>query len=142
MPESDPSPDDRPSPIAWPKFQFSLRSQLIAVAIVAVILGLFVTVGQSFAQLAYYGILGCLLPTPLVICALFGSGELRTFSIGSLVPWLTFVHPQPLTIASQYRTPVSLFGLMLGSAVFMLILAVACGVLAVATRRWIERNWT
>ena len=71
MPESDPSPDDRPSPIAWPKFQFSLRSQLIAVAIVAVILGLFVTVGQSFAQLAYYGILGCLLPTPLVICAIW-----------------------------------------------------------------------
>jgi hypothetical protein len=69
--------------------------------------------------------LWCVLPTPFVICALFGRGDVRAFAIGGLVPWLTYFRGAPGN----------------GELLFSLvIMAPICGVVAVATFRWVQRR--
>jgi hypothetical protein len=132
-------------PDTLPRFQFSLRSQMIAVTVVAVLLGLGVVGGDRAAWVLFYAIVYCLVPTPLIIAAIFGHGELRTFSVGALVPWISAwsrVTPLPLILYPQNLTLGALLGLMVGSAVFMAVMAAACGALAVAVQRWLKRTGT
>jgi hypothetical protein len=140
MTDSEDSPLEPPSPR---RFQFSLRAQMVAVTTVAVVLGLLVVLGQTVGWMLFYAIVYCLLPTPLVIGALFGRGELRTFAIGALVPWIVMGR-QPLpvypTLRSAGSSPAQAVAWMVGSTFFMVIVGAGCGVLAVATRRWIERS--
>jgi hypothetical protein len=144
MSDSHPKSEDRPAPpeIVWPKFQFSLRSQLILVTVVGIMLGLFVVLGPVVTWSLFYGLIYCLIPTPLIVGALFGRGEVRTFSIGALVPWIgqSTNGSYPLYATSAAPSSGAVFGIMLGITSFMLITSLACGVLAVFTRRWMDRN--
>jgi hypothetical protein len=112
------------------RFQFSLRGMLIAVAIVAVLLGAFAVLSDLFAWImivfAWY-----VVPTPLVICALFGRGDIRTFSIGAIIPWLSGWFNGPLNRI--------LFGGPIGLLISLVCTGAICGAIALATRRWIER---
>ena len=127
MPKSDPITDSRSQrPIlSLPRFQFSLAWLLIAVTIVAVALGLAVTVG-SFVSAVLFAVICCVLPTPLVICAIFARGDVQAFAIGALVPWATLFAWAP------GNSPF-VFGVGLA------VMATTCGALAVATRRLIRR---
>jgi hypothetical protein len=141
MPNStEPSPRE----FTLPRFRFSLRAQMILVTAVALILGLFAAGGWQIAWVLLHGLVYCLAPTPLVIIALFGRGELRTFSIGALVPWVGAWTQSPPSFALVYNPGLSalqMFGWMLGSTIFMLVSSVACGVLAVFTTRWIAKTF-
>ena len=67
----------------------------------------------------------CVLPTPLVICAIFGRGDIQAFAIGALVPWADAAFP--VRVADR-RSGCSILPLM-------------CGMLAVARRRWLRLSW-
>jgi hypothetical protein len=109
-----------------PKFQFSLAWLMIAVTVVALALALAHLVGD-FLGLMLFAAVCCILPTPLVICAIFARGDLQAFAIGALIPWFTLY------------TWMSNSG-SLSIAVWLVFLPAICGALAVATRRWIERH--
>jgi hypothetical protein len=140
MPEStEPSRAE----ISLPRFQFSLRAQMILVTAIAVILGLFVAGGWQIAWVLLHGLVYCLVPTPLVIIALFGRGELRTFSIGALVPWVgawTQSPPSFLMVYNPGLSALQMFGWMIGSTIFLLVTSAGCGALAVFTMRWMAKT--
>jgi hypothetical protein len=102
-----------------PRFQFSLAWLLIAIIIVAIAIGMGSSVRDFIGSLLFVSFC-CVLPTPFVIAAIFGRGDIQTFAIGALVPWLT------------------LLPWMSSMAVWLLILPVVCGTLAVVTRRWLR----
>jgi hypothetical protein len=121
------------------RFQFSLRAQMIAVTAIAVVLGLSVLLGTVVIYTLFVGVMYCLVPTPLVIAAIFAQGDLRAFLIGALIPWIILGrYPVfPLTPIASMST-VQLFGHMVLSTVLLLFAAALCGALAMATRRWIK----
>lgn len=121
-------PPTRPSGphAARPRFQFSLKWLLVAVTAVAVLLALGSLLGYGVWWIVYL-VVFCVVPTPLLIVAIFGSDDYRAFSIGALVPWFAmwFEGMQ--------------FGLV-GGAAWVLLGGGACGAVAVVTRRWIARQ--
>jgi hypothetical protein len=125
MPESDSSrsqPTRRSLPLPW--FQFSLARLMIVVAGLAVLLFVATRIG-SFVQVVLFSLVTCVVPTPLVICAVFGRGDVRAFSLGALNPWV-------VSIALRFPGPYE-------GTFFQMIWLVAmggiCGVIAVFTRR-------
>ena len=72
-----------------PRFQFSLRNMLIAVAVLAMLLGLFAVVGGHPRVATWPLFFVWILPTPLVVAAVYTRGDIRAFSIGALVPWVS-----------------------------------------------------
>jgi len=140
--ETDAS-DPSASPHQAPRFQFSLAWLLIAVTVVAVLLG----VGQWFSPtvLAYVGslllsaVLGCILPTPFVVAALFARGDVRAFSIGALVPWIVNRGVLPMSAMYGYSSSLSGWVWIVGIIGYMLLTAAVCGVVAVVGYRMIRR---
>jgi hypothetical protein len=139
MSDSDASsPDPMLPPDRIPPLQFSLAWLLMAVTLVAVLLGLSqTTAGFSIVASMLSALVEGVLPAALVICALFGRGELRTFSIGALVPWLvTRPYPQ-LAVGigriSDWWSVIVVWG-------FTLVTAAASGAVAVVAYRWIQRH--
>ena len=98
---------------------------MVTVTIVAVVLGLGSSLGSFFSEVLYLAIC-CVVPTPLVICVVFGRGYVRAFAIGALIPWIVLL---PLGSRS-----VSLFIVALA-----LVLSATCGMIAAGTWRWIRR---
>jgi hypothetical protein len=118
MPEPDNSPTR--SSRRWlplPRFQFSLAWFLIAVTVVAILMGFASSFREFIGSLVFVTVC-CVLPTPFVIAAIFGRGDIQTFAIGALVPWLT------------------LLPWMSSMAIWLVVLPLVCGTLAVITRRW------
>jgi hypothetical protein len=103
---------------------------LIAVAVVALLLGLSAVAGGLLAWLLA-SFVYCVLPTPLAVAAVYGRDDLRAFSIGALVPWVSFWACGPAAN--------SLLGVF-ESTLWLLAMGVLCGMVAVASRRWIERG--
>ena len=119
---ADPNTSPSRSTRRWlplPRFQFSLAWLLIAVAVVAIALG-FASSFRSFIGSLLFVSACCVLPTPFVIAAIFGRGDIQSFAIGALVPWLT------------------LLPWMSSMAIWLLVLPIICGTLAVITRRWLR----
>jgi hypothetical protein len=102
-----------------PRFRFSLAWLLIAVAVAAVVMG-FASSFRDFIGSLLFVTVTCLLPTPFVIAAIFGRGDIQSFSIGALVPW------------------VMLIPWMSSMVIWLLVLPLICGTLAVLTRRWLR----
>ncbi len=143
--EPQPAPDASDPvlpPRRKPPFQFSLAWLLIAVTAVAVLLGIGQMVGPTIVEFVgttlYAIVVGCVLPTPFVVAALFARGNARVFSIGALVPWIVTRGSLPVYIAYQPRWPGWI--LIVGSTVFMVVAAAVCGVVAVVAWRWIQRR--
>jgi hypothetical protein len=109
------------------KFQFSLHQLLVATALVAVVLA----IGFS----AWAGLLAAfffwMLPTPLVVAAVYGRGEIRTAAIGALVPIVPAILRGPWDPAQRS---------LLMSVLWMAFSAAICGAVAVVTRRWLIRR--
>jgi hypothetical protein len=94
---------------------------LIIVTAVAIFLGLAVSLGAVLLA----SLVWCVLPTPLVICALFDRGDRQAFSIGALIPWLELL---------VFRFP-AIDG-FIALTVWLLVTGAVCGAIAVVTRRW------
>jgi hypothetical protein len=132
-----PLPDGTP-----PRFQFSLAWLLIAVTVVAVLLGFSQLFNRAIIEAVggtlLTAIVGCILPTPLVVAALFARGDVRVFSIGALVPWIMNRGVPLYTYAYRPSWPVWI--LLAGSTIYILVTAAFCGFVAVAACRWIQRR--
>jgi len=117
MPPSDPR-----RPARWPllpRFQFSLGWLLIAVAVVAIVLGIAASF-RDFVGAIFIAFVCGVLPTPFVIALIYGRGDVRVFAIGALVPWVGMI-PMGYTMT-----------------IWLLILPVISGVVAVVSRRAIQ----
>jgi hypothetical protein len=68
----------------------------------------------------------CVLPTPLVICALFDRGERQAFAIGALIPWIELFILRFPSIDSYIVLTV-----------WLLVVGAVCGTIAALTRRWV-----
>src|SRR4051794_9866202 len=91
------SRDSRPL-FSLPRFQYSLGRLLVAIALIAIVLFLATHVG-SFIEMVFFPTTACIIPTPFVIGAIYGRGDIRAFSIGALVPWIAAItvhYPGPL----------------------------------------------
>jgi hypothetical protein len=128
MPKTEPTTNTRSSrpTVSLPRFRFSLAWLLICVTIVAIALGLSVTLGSLVATLLF-AIVSCVLPTPLLICAIFARGDAQAFAIGALIPWWTL---------STWLPNAS----SLSMAIWLLVMGTTCGAVAVVTRRLIRRG--
>jgi hypothetical protein len=109
-----------------PKLQFSLAGLMILMTAAAILLGLAVSI-TGLVPMLLASLVWCVLPTPLVICAIFGRGEIRAFAVGGLIPWLLLLRNIPP-------------GPALLVPVWLLIMPVVCGAIAVATYRWLRRD--
>ncbi len=114
-----------------PRFQFSLRWLLVVVTIVAVLLGLSMIFGHAISQISAI-VLFVVFPTPLLVAIIYSRGDMRTFSIGAVVPWVSLIGNGPPTSAD--------WGDFLGLGIWLFFIGGVCGAVAVATRRWIERH--
>jgi hypothetical protein len=120
-----PDPDRTSSRSIWPRWlllprlRHSLVWLLIAVTAAAIVLG-FASTFRDFVSSLLFVSVCCVLPTPFVTAAIFGRGDLQSFAIGALVPWLTLL-PWMSTMA-----------------LWLVILPIICGTLAVITRRWLR----
>jgi hypothetical protein len=126
MAKSDSNVESRPrrSIFSLPRFQFSLGWMLICVTLIAVALGLSITIGSLVATLLF-AIVYCVLPTPLLIFAIFARGDSQAFAIGALIPWWTLQNWMPG--ASSFS-----------SAIWLLVMCSVCGTVGAITRRWIR----
>ncbi len=119
---SDPFPSSAPPSrrsFLLPKFQFNLVWLLVAIVVLFLAMG----AASSFRDLVgslFFVSVCCVLPTPLVVAAIFGRGDIQSFAIGALVPWFTLL-PWMSTMA-----------------MWLLILPLICGTIAVVTRRWLR----
>src|SRR5207237_935330 len=129
MPKLDPTSNQESRRLfALPRFQFSLAKLMIAVTVIAILIFLATSVG-SFIEMVFFTITACIIPTPFVIGAIYGRGDIRAFSIGALVPWVA-------AITVHYPGPLA----ALLELIWMLTTGTICGVLAVVTRRFIARD--
>jgi hypothetical protein len=112
------------SKVPLPRFRFSLAWLLMCVTIVALAFGLSVTLGSLVATLLF-AMVYCVLPTPLLICAVFARGDVQAFAIGALIPWWTL---------STWLPNASSFAM----AIWLLVMCTVCGVVGMVTRRWIR----
>ncbi len=102
-----------------PRFQFNFTWLAIAVIAAVLLMGVATSFRDFIGSLLFVSVC-CVLPTPFLIAAIFGRGDIQSFAIGALVPWLT------------------LLPWMSSMAIWLLILPVICGTLAVVTRRWLR----
>jgi hypothetical protein len=109
-------------------FRFSLKWLMIALTITCVLLFLSVSI-SDFVPTTLAFAFWCIIPTPIVVIAIYGRGDQQAFAIGALVPWVT------LTL---FRTPVEFA--FFTALFWMLPMCALCGLLAAATRRWIQVN--
>jgi len=113
-----------------PRFQFSLKWLLVAVAIAALLLALAgVPAGQGIVGLCLSLLVRGLIPTAAVVAAIDGRGELQAFAIGAAVA--------SVPILTAEIGPIR-FGELITGLIWQVFVVGICGVVAVLTRRWIE----
>jgi hypothetical protein len=114
-----------------PRLQFSLRGMLIAVAVLAVLIWLSTAVAGLLLWVTW-SLVYLLLPTPFVIAAVYTRGDIQAFAIGVLVPWVaSWGSGRP-----GGGTLLSLIAL----ALWFVVMGGICGIVAVASRRWLDRT--
>jgi hypothetical protein len=101
---------------------------MVAVTAAAVALFVYVTF-SGIIQLAVASVLLCIVPTPIVVFAIYARGDLQSLAIGALIPWVVLI---------AQDSPV--FNSYLLMFIWLLPMSAMCGVLAVAIRRWLHWN--
>jgi hypothetical protein len=98
---------------------------MVAITVVCVVL--FLLTLDDFLEIAVASIVWCIIPTPLVIAALFARGDVQAFAIGAVIPWATFIL---LRLPSEAS--------FIAASIWLIPMCVICGVIAAVTRRWID----
>jgi hypothetical protein len=101
---------------------------MVVVTVACIVLFLTVSLGGYIGFLLVW-LVCCLVPTPFVVFAIFARGDLQTFSIGALIPWVMF-------IIFQFPNTMS----PLGGVLWLLPMSAVCGVVAAVCRRWLEAS--
>lgn len=133
-PESRPRTPLFPAQFSLPRVQFSLRWLLLAMTMVAILLGITVIVGDTIVYFLYLAITVCLLPTPLLIGIIFGRGDVRAFSVGAILPWVALwanLTPDLPGHWFMWRAVIM--------TMFLVFTGMMCGLFAVVSRRLVER---
>jgi hypothetical protein len=102
-----------------PRLRFSFAWLLIAVLFAAIVVS-FASSFRDFIGSLLFVTVTCVLPTPFVIAAIYARGDIQSFAIGALVPWLMLIP------------------WMSSMAIWLVVLPLICGTLAVVTRRWLR----
>jgi hypothetical protein len=128
MTMNEPNADGRDNvffPLRRSPFQFSLGRLMIIVTVACVLLGVWEILPPGFVDNVVIGsiVLG-VIPTVLITCSVYARGDVQAFAIGALVPWIS--------VLITRDGPLRVWGL--GAWIFI---GGLCGVVAVATRRWI-----
>lgn len=84
---------------------------------------------SGILEIVIASFLWCVLPTPLLMFAIYARGDVQAAAIGALVPWV------PLII---FRVPTALS--FLAASVWLVVMSLVCGFVAGVTRRWILAN--
>jgi hypothetical protein len=114
------------------RWQFSLRGLLIAVAVVAVVLGLgSFTIGQGLLGLLIAISLRGVIPTMAVTAAFYGRADVRSFAIGAVVASVALLTGELGSTS---------FPALVAGTIAQLMAMGLCGAAAVATRRWLIRQ--
>ena len=98
---------------------------MVAITIASILLFLTVTFG-GFIKVVILSSFWCVLPTPILIFAIYARGGLQAFAIGALVPWV-------MLLASGFLERMD----PIPAAIWLLPMSAICGIVAAATRRWI-----
>jgi hypothetical protein len=101
---------------------------IVALTAACILLFAAVTFGD-FIQIAILSAFWCVLPTPIIVFAIYARGDLQAFAIGALVPWV-------ILLALRFFETLNL----ISAAIWLLPMSAICGTVAAATRRWIEAN--
>ena len=115
-----------------PRFQFSMWWLMVILTAACMILFLAVTFGRFFGnvfEVALASVLWCVLPTPLLMFAIYARGDAQAFAIGALIPWVAL-------IVLRFPGSFSVFAV----SIWLLPMCTVCGVIAGVTRRWIKAN--
>jgi hypothetical protein len=121
------------NPTQVPRFQFSLRWLMLLVVVVAILLALVITAEQFLLRWFLAPITFFVLPTLYLIVAIFDRGDRQSFAIGALVP-------ASVSILGADVGRFSSFSGWIASTVWLLMMSAACGLVAVATHRWVVQN--
>jgi hypothetical protein len=113
-----------------PRFQFSLAALLLLITVSAVFLGLVTTVAGSILLAVFSWIILYILPSFLLVSAIYGRDDVRAFAIGALVPIVAFIFDRQASAGHSFLERT--VGLAATSGV--------CGLVAVITRRWLLEN--
>lgn len=105
---------------------------LLAVAVVAVFLALWTVAAQFLLSWVLEPLVTLVLPTVLLVAAIFGRGDVRAFSVGALVPCYR--------VLSTNQALAWSVGGWLGDTLWLLVWCVLCGAVAVAVHRAIKRR--
>jgi hypothetical protein len=118
------APQREAKQVAPPRFQFSLGWLMLVVSIVCLALGLWSILPSGLVGYLFVNplVLG-MVPTVLVICAIYGRGDIQAFAIGTLVPWTSLLLTRPNSVW--------------GLAMWVVLVGGMCGTLAVVMRRWL-----
>ena len=111
-----------------PWFQFSMFRLMVVITLIAILLGLSVAFG-GLVELFFVSVAWCIIPTPLVVCLIYGKRDVRTFAVGALIPWAAQLAFQRLSTESA-----------IAATIWLLVMGGICGAMAVATRHWLEQS--
>lgn len=121
------------NPNPAPRFQFSLRWLMLLVVVAAILLALAVTAEQFLLRWLLAPVTFFVLPTLYLVVAIFDRGDRQSFAIGALVP-------ASISILGADVGRFSTFSGWIASTVWVLMMSFACGLVAVATHRWVIQN--
>jgi hypothetical protein len=99
---------------------------MVIITVAAVVLGLVMIMNNTLLSILA-AFMWCVLPTPLLIYAVFGRGSTRAFAIGGLVPWVQLM-------SNRIASPE------LARLFWLSVMTVVCGGVAVVTYRWVQRD--
>ena len=117
------------------RFQYSLKTLLVLMTVVAIALGLMATALGTFVQATFMWTLISIAPSVLVVAAIYGRGDLQAFAIGALVP----MAPVVISGASLGWFTSSIFEAV-AVCLAALVASGVCGTAAAITRRWLRRH--
>jgi hypothetical protein len=107
-----------------------MRGLLLATTVACIFLFLFAFLDvRDLVETTIAVLLWGVLPTPLVVFAIYARGDAQAFAIGALVPLITL---------GIFRFPSSISPI--SGALWLIPVCLICGFIAAVTHRWIRYN--
>jgi hypothetical protein len=115
-----------------PPVQYSLFRLMVGMTLVAILLGLLVTLSGTIIYSLFFSTMAYIVPAALVACVVYGRGDFQAFAIGAMIPFIG------VFIGVTASRPS--FAASIGLFVQLIVLASVCGTVTALTRRWIVQQ--